>query len=116
VLRLQLILGLDSQFDPKEYPVKGTPRLDPVAEWGVSLAALGMLSSSQHTDAVNLDELSACLRKMSEADLIAFGKSVRYMCSPVANLGHPPCEPFVVQLRDAEAEWRRRQALKEGGS
>jgi hypothetical protein len=29
------------------------------------------------------------------------------MCSPYANLGKPPLEAFVIQLREARAEWRR---------
>ena len=37
--------------------------------------------------------------------LIALGKAARYMCSPAANLGQPPREPFVIQLREARAGW-----------
>ena len=41
-----------------------------------------MLSSPQFTsEAVDLDELRARLRKMSDADLRVFGKAARYMCS-----------------------------------
>jgi hypothetical protein len=69
-----------------------------------------MLSSPQLTsEGVDLDELRARLRKMSDADLIAFGKAARYMCSPKANLGKPPRQPFVIQLREARVEWRRRK-------
>ena len=69
-----------------------------------------MLSSQQLTsEAVALDELRARLRKMNDADLIAFGKAARYMCSPKANLRKPPRQPFVIQLQEARAEWRRRQ-------
>jgi hypothetical protein len=72
-----------------------------------------MLSSPQLTsDDVDLDELRARLRKMSDGDLTAFGKAARYMCSSAANLGQPPREPFVIQLREARGEWRRR--LSEG--
>jgi hypothetical protein len=69
-----------------------------------------MLSSPQLTsESVDADELRARLRKMNDADLIAFGKAARYMCSPKANLGKPPRPPFVIQLREARAEWRRRK-------
>jgi hypothetical protein len=66
-----------------------------------------MLSSP--SEAVDLDELRARLRKMTDAELIAFGKAARYMCSPAANLGKPPREVFVMQLKEARAEWRRRR-------
>jgi hypothetical protein len=65
-------------------------------------------------DTIDLDELRARLRKMSNADLTAFGKAARYICSPAANLGKQPREPFVIQLREARMEWRRRQGAKDG--
>ena len=40
--------------------------------------------------------------------LLRFGRGNRYMCSPYANLGKPPLEAFIIQLREARAEWRRR--------
>lgn len=46
---------------------------------------------------------------MTDAELIAFGKAARRMCSPAANLGKPPREPFVIQLREAREEWKRRR-------
>ena len=45
---------------------------------------------------------------MTDAKLLRFGRGNRYMCSPYANLGKSPLEPFVIQLREARAEWRRR--------
>jgi hypothetical protein len=57
-------------------------------------------------DAVDVEDLRARLRKMNDEELLAFGKSARYMCSPMANLGKPPRELFVIQLREARAEWR----------
>jgi hypothetical protein len=60
--------------------------------------------------AINPDELRALLRKMTDAELIAFGRAARNMCSPAANLGKPPREPFVIQLREAREEWKRRRA------
>ncbi len=51
-------------------------------------------------DAIDLDELRARLRKMTDAELRR---------SPATNLGQPPREPFVIQLREARAEWKRRK-------
>jgi hypothetical protein len=62
------------------------------------------------SDEIDLAELRERLQKMTDAELLAFGKSARYMCSPAANLGKPPREPFVIQLEEARAEWRRRKA------
>lgn len=45
---------------------------------------------------------------MNDAELRRFGQASRFMCSPAANFGKPPRENFVVQLREAEAEWQRR--------
>ena len=45
---------------------------------------------------------------MSDNELLAYGRAARHMCSPDANLGKPPREVFVVQLKEARAEWRRR--------
>jgi len=42
---------------------------------------------------------------MTDAELLRFGQDNRYMCSPYANLGKPPLEAFVIQLREARAEW-----------
>jgi len=53
---------------------------------------------------VDLDELRDRFRRMSDEQLLAFGKAARYMCTPKANLGQPPREPFVIQLREARAE------------
>ena len=57
---------------------------------------------------LDLDELRARLRAMDDRMLKQWGKSAAYMCTPEANLGAPPREVFVVQLRKARAEWRRR--------
>lgn len=65
-------------------------------------------------DAIDLDELRARLRNMTDAELLAFGKSARNMCSRGANLGKPPREPFVIQLREAREEWKRRNGSANG--
>ena len=58
---------------------------------------------------LDLEALRARLRRMTDRELLRFGKSARYMCSPEANLGKAPRQAFVVQLREAVEEWRRRR-------
>jgi hypothetical protein len=53
--------------------------------------------------------LQARLRRMSERELLRFGRAARYMCSPEPNLGKQPRQVFVIQLREAVEEWRLRQ-------
>lgn len=48
--------------------------------------------------ASHLNDLRARLLKMTDAELLRFGKAARYMCSPAANLGKPRHQAFVVQL------------------
>ena len=55
-----------------------------------------------------LEALRARLRRMSDGDLLRFGRAARYMCSPEANLGKEPRKAFVIQLREAVEEWRCR--------
>jgi len=50
----------------------------------------------------------AHLRKLSDEELIREGQAARYMCSPTANFGKPPREVYVIALRIAKEEWRRR--------
>jgi hypothetical protein len=58
---------------------------------------------------LDLEALRARLRRMSDRELLRFGKSACYMCSQEANLGKEPRRVFVVQLREAENEWRHRE-------
>jgi len=39
---------------------------------------------------------------------VRFGQAAAFMCSPRANMGKEPREAFLVQLREAREEWRRR--------
>jgi hypothetical protein len=57
---------------------------------------------------VDLDQLRERLAKMNGAELLRFGNAAKFMCSPQANFGDSPRESFVVQLREAQQEWRRR--------
>jgi hypothetical protein len=58
--------------------------------------------------ALDLDTLRARLARMNDLALERFGRAAAYMCSPEANMGKPPREAFLVQLREAREEWRRR--------
>ena len=64
-------------------------------------------------DELDLDRLRARLRAMSDAALLHWGRSAAYMASPAASWGEPPRECFIIQLREARAEWRRRLARPE---
>jgi hypothetical protein len=57
---------------------------------------------------LNLDALRARLRAMNDQMLLRWGEAAARLCRPEANLGVPPREVFVVHLREARAEWRRR--------
>jgi hypothetical protein len=59
---------------------------------------------------VNVEEFRARLRKMTDAQLLGYGKAARNMCSPIAYFGKAPRETFVIQLRECRAEWKRRKA------
>jgi hypothetical protein len=50
------------------------------------------------------------MRKMTDKQLLEYGRACRYMCAPEANLGKPPQESSVIHLREARAEWKRRYA------
>jgi len=65
------------------------------------------------SDTVDQDELRTRLRNMGDAELLRFGKAAKYMCSPQANLNKPPRRSFLVQLEEAQAEWRRRNGKNE---
>ena len=66
------------------------------------------MSHLAHEAAVDLEGPRERLRKMSEAELLRFGKAAKFMCSPEANRGKPPRECFVIQLNEARKEWLRR--------
>jgi hypothetical protein len=52
---------------------------------------------------INLDELRTRLGKMTDEDLLLFGKAARFMCRDKS-----PWQVFVIQLEEARSEWRRR--------
>lgn len=57
---------------------------------------------------VNREELRARLQKMTNRELRQFGRAALKMWSPEANRGKPPREGFVIQLEEAQVEWKRR--------
>jgi hypothetical protein len=54
-------------------------------------------------EGIDLEDLRARLRKMTDEDLVRFGKAARFMCGDKS-----PRQAFVIQLEEAGAEWRRR--------
>jgi hypothetical protein len=54
--------------------------------------------------------------QMSDAELRRFGQAAHYMCSLQSTQGEPPREEFRLQLREARAEWRRRNQRRAPGS
>jgi hypothetical protein len=60
------------------------------------------------TSEFNLENIRKHLQRLSDEELIQFGKACRDMLTPQANLGRPPREVFVIQLQEARKEWRRR--------
>lgn len=57
---------------------------------------------------IDLLALRERLCRMSSEELREFGKAGEYMCSPHANFGKAPREEFLIQLREAKEEWKRR--------
>jgi hypothetical protein len=59
-------------------------------------------------DSFDVEALRGRLSKMTDAELLRFGKYAKYMTTRYANMGKPPQDAIVIQLREARAEWRRR--------
>lgn len=59
-------------------------------------------------DLFDADDLRERLKRMSDQDLVRFGKAAAYMVSPRANFGKPALPIYVLQLEEARVEWRRR--------
>ena len=63
------------------------------------------------TDApIDVEEFRARLRKITDAELLRYGKAARYMCSPTAYFGKRLRGAFLIQLRECRNEWKRRKA------
>lgn len=74
-----------------------------------------MYDFAKGSSPVNLDDLRARLRKMSDEELRKFGKAAAYMCSERATVSGMPPPAFVTQLEEARAGWKRRSDLKRKG-
>jgi hypothetical protein len=59
-------------------------------------------------------ELLVRLRKMSDAELVRFGRAAKDMCAHDARSGKTPIPDYVEQLVEARAEWRRRHPKESG--
>jgi len=59
------------------------------------------------------EEISAELAKMTDAQLIEHGKTLRGFCKPTPGRGID--KGWLMQLNEARAEWRRRQPPKKFG-
>jgi hypothetical protein len=62
---------------------------------------------SQHYECIDLEELRAKVREMTNRELRAFGEAARSKCRDKS-----PDQIFVTQLEEATAEWRRRHPPK----
>jgi hypothetical protein len=58
---------------------------------------------SIQSEEFNVYQLRHRLKKMSESELLRFGQAAKFVCRD----RNPP-EAFLIQLREARAEWRRR--------
>jgi hypothetical protein len=81
------------------------------------LFCLPISSQDQHgrpalveSKAESLEELPEHLREMSDLELRRFGQRARKLSDPKMNFG--ATEPYVIELEEARAEWRRRHPKK----
>ncbi len=77
------------------------------------MAGLNSVCFSNCDNEVDLEGLRTRLRKMSGQELLRFGQAAKSMSSPSAYFGQPPRQTFIIQLEEARAELRRRNAEKE---
>jgi hypothetical protein len=64
---------------------------------------------------IDVEELRERFRRMTDEQLLGYGKAAAYMRTPKANLGNPPREVFLIKLREARTEWRRRKSVNATG-
>jgi len=79
------------------------------APWGKIEPMRGAANSPDGEDSVDLEQLRARLRGMTDRELEQACKAGDYKCTPQANLGKPPREIHVIERREAWAEWDRRE-------
>jgi hypothetical protein len=57
---------------------------------------------------IDVEEIRAHIQRLSDFDLLRYGRASRYMTSPSATWGKAPRLVFRIQLEESRAEWRRR--------
>ena len=62
--------------------------------------------------AVDLEELRARLRQMTDAELRRFGQAAHYMSSMQSSPDEASRNVFVIQLEECRAEWDRRHPFR----
>jgi hypothetical protein len=71
------------------------------------MANLSSVGFSSTENKVDVEFLRVRLRKMSDTELLRFGRAAKNMCSTDACFGQRPRRVFV-QLQEAREEWKRR--------
>ena len=61
---------------------------------------------------VNLEELRARLRNMTDTELRRFGQAAHYMCSAHSSPDEASRNIFIIQLEECRAEWDRRHPFR----
>ena len=59
-------------------------------------------------EAFSVEEIREHIQKLSDKDLLSYGRAALYMTTPEATQGKPPRKVFQVQLEGCRAEWKRR--------
>jgi hypothetical protein len=59
---------------------------------------------------VDIEALRARLKRMDDRAFLSFGEAAAFLCRPEQCVHGKPREIFVIQLREAREEWRRRRA------
>jgi hypothetical protein len=79
---------------------------------GCSVAILTSVGFTGENE-VDRESLRARLRKMTDSELLRYGRAAKSMCSPDAYFGQAPRQTVLVQLEEARAELERRKSKKE---
>ncbi len=58
---------------------------------------------------IDISRLRVYLQKLSDRELLRFGRAAEHMCSPKANRGSESLALIELQLREARDEYRRRK-------
>jgi hypothetical protein len=59
-------------------------------------------------NSLDMEALRRRLQWMDDKALQSFGKAAAFVCRPEQCHGDKPRDVFVIQLKEARAEWRRR--------